>query len=72
MDLRTDGQGFREDENRYRRLDEHSGIGRVQDYKVLLQDGFRYEGDKSGGSGLCTATEVLHLQVEGGTGTHLV
>lgn len=51
MDLRTDGQGFREDENRYGRLDEHSGIGRVQDYKVLLQDGFRYEGDKSGGSG---------------------
>ena len=26
MDLRTDGQGFREDENRYGRLDEHSGI----------------------------------------------
>ena len=37
------------------------GSMNIQDYKVLLQDGFRYEGDKSGGSGLCTATEVLHL-----------
>ncbi len=63
---------FVKTKNRYGRLDEHSGIGRVQDYKVLLQDGFRYEGDKSGGSGLCTSTEVLHFQVEGGTGTHLV
>lgn len=47
------------------RLDEYSEIGGVQDLQILLQDRLRYWGNKAGGSELCAATEVLHLQIEG-------
>lgn len=40
MDMRSDGTGLCEDENRYGRFNEYSRIGRVQDYKVLLQNRF--------------------------------
>ena len=49
---------------------QRAGSGGVQDLEVLLQDGFRHEGNQEGGSGVCTAAEVLHVQVERGTGTH--
>ncbi len=70
--MRPDSKGFHQDENRHGRFDEHPGIGRVQDLEVLLQDGFRHEGDKERGSGVCAAAEVLHFQIEGRTGTHTV
>ena len=70
LDMRTDSTRFHQDENRYGRLDERAGSGRVQNLEVLLQDGFRHEGNQEGGSGVCTVTKVLHVQVEGGTGTH--
>ena len=70
LDLRPDGTGLHPNKNRHRRLDERAGSGGVQDLEVLLQDGFRHEGNQEGGSGVCTVTKVLHVQVEGGTGTH--
>ena len=47
--------------NRYRRFDERTGIGGVQDLEVLLQNGFRHEGNQEGGSCVCTTAEVLHV-----------
>ena len=70
LDLRTDGEGLRKDPNRRRRLDEHTGIGRVQDHEILLQDGLRHEGNQERGSGVYAAAEVLHLPIKGGAGTH--
>lgn len=70
MDMRPDGKGLRKNQNWHRRIDEHSRIRRVQDYEILLQDGLRHEGNQERGSRVCAATEVLHLPVEGGTGTH--
>ena len=68
--MRSDGTGLHPNKNRYRRFDERTGIGGVQDLEVLLQNGFRHEGNQEGGSCVCTTAEVLHVQVEGGTGTH--
>lgn len=68
--MRPDGARLHPNENRHRRLNERAGSGRVQNLEVLLQDGFRHEGNKERRSGVCTVAEVLHVQVEGGTGTH--
>ena len=46
LDLRPDGEGLHQDQNRRRRLDEHTGSGGVQDHEILLQDRLRHEGDK--------------------------
>ncbi len=70
LDIWPDGSGLHPNKNRYRRLNERTGSGGVQDLEVLLQNGFRHEGNQEGGSGVCTVTEVPHVQVEGGTGTH--
>ena len=70
LDMWPDGSGLHLNKNRYRRLDERAGSGRVQDLEVLLQDGFRYERNKERGSSVGTTAEVLHVQIKGGTGTH--
>ena len=72
VDLRPDGEGLHQDQDRCRRLDEHTGSGGVQDHEVLLQDRFRHERNKERGSRVCAPAEVLHLSVEGGTGAHPV
>jgi len=72
LDLRPDGEGLHQDQDRCRRLDEHTGSGGVQDHEILLQDRLRHEGDKERGSRVCAPAEVLHLPVEGGTGAHPV
>lgn len=46
VDLRPDGEGLHQDQDRCRRLDEHPGSGGVQDHEILLQDRLRHEGDK--------------------------
>src|SRR5699024_3845297 len=72
LDLRPDGEGLHQDQDRCRRLDEHTGSGGVQDHEILLQDRLRHEGDKERGSRVGAPAEVLHLPVEGGTGAHPV
>ena len=42
-----------------------TGSGGVQDHEILLQDRLRHEGDKERGSRVCTAAEVLHVQIAG-------
>ena len=41
---------------------------RVPDLKVLLQDGFRHEGDQRGGEALHRPPQVLHLRHQGTEG----
>lgn len=70
--MRTDGKGFRQDQDWARRQHEYTGIGRVPDHQILLQDGFRHGGDSQGGSRICGAAQVLYFPVERRKGTSVV